>query len=197
MRSNGLQMSGTFTFNTFAYLLNGASSLAKSAKEHPEGSNYCRVAAVAFSAFAVEAYLNHVGEKLLPFWSVVERLSWDSKLELLAKTLGLEPDFGRSPFQSLKDLFNFRNRLAHGRTASEDRSYFFKVESDDFSTMDPDWLKKVWSDEAVAKVLKDTRKVIETIHAAAGFSAESLAQIATGEFAEADTIVPEKSSSAS
>jgi len=62
VKPTAVDMSGTVTFNTYAYLLNGAHSLLRTAQEHSPGSNYCRISAVLFSAFAVEAYLNHIGE---------------------------------------------------------------------------------------------------------------------------------------
>jgi hypothetical protein len=179
-------MSGTATFNTFSYLLNGAHSLAQTAKDHEAGSNYCRISAVAFAAFAIEAHLNHIGEAKLPFWSIVEpKLSWRAKLDLIVKQFGTTPDFGKRPFQTLGDLFKFRDRLAHGKTTTEEKCYEYRGNpKDDHGSLDPDWLKMFWSDEAVKRVLEDTREIIELLHTKAGFEPHSLHLIGSGEFGE-------------
>ena len=186
MKPMPITMSGTATFNTFSYLLNGAHSLAQTAKDHEVGSNYCRISAVAFSAFAIEAHLNHIGEAMLPFWSIVEpKLPWRAKLDLIVKQFGITPDFGKRPFQTLGDLFKFRDRLAHGKTTTEDKSYEYQGNrEDDFGSLDPDWLKKFCSDEAVEHVLEDTRQIIELLHTKAGFEPHSLHLIGSGAFGE-------------
>ena len=179
-------MSGTATFNTFSYLLKGAHRLAQTAKDHDTGSNYCRISAVAFSAFAIEAHLNHIGEAKLPFWSIVEpKLPWRAKLDLIVKQFGITPDYGKRPFQTLGDMFKFRDRLAHGKTTTEEKSYeCHGNREDDRGSLDPDWLKKFWSDEAVERVLEDTREIIELLHTKAGFEPHSLHVIGSGEFRE-------------
>lgn len=179
-------MSGTVTFNTFSYLLNGAHSLAQSAKDHEVGSNYCRISAVALSAFAIEAHLNHIGEAKLPFWDIVEpKLSWRAKLELIAMQFDVELDFDNRPFQTLSDLFKFRDQLAHGKTKCEEKSYEYRGNrEDDFGSLDPGWLKKYWSDEAVERVLEDTRQIIALLHTAAGFESHSVDVMGGGMFQE-------------
>lgn len=75
-----------------------------------------------FSAFAFEAYLNHLGEAELPCWKDLERLSWESKLRVLSERLRFNPDYGARPFQTLKKLFHRRNKLAHGQSVSYEES---------------------------------------------------------------------------
>lgn len=184
-----ITMSGNATFNMFSYLLNGASSLAKTAKEYDPGSNYCRISAVALSAFAMEAHLNHLGEFKLSFWEIVEpKLSWRGKLDLIVQQLGVTPDFGKRPFQTLGDLFKFRDRLAHGKTTIDAISYqYHGTRDEDFESLDPDWLKRFWTDDAVERVLRDTREIIELLHSAAGFETHSIHLIGCGEFSETDS----------
>ena len=181
-------MSGTATFNTFSYLLNGAHSLSQTAKDHEVGSNYCRLSAVVFAAFSIEAHLNHIGEAKLSFWQIVEpKLSWRQKLELITTHFGVTPDFGKRPFQTLSDLFRLRDRLAHGKTTTEEKSYEYRDGSEDHrGSLDPDWLKGFWSDEAVERVLEDTRQIIETLHTKAGFEPQSLHLVGHGMFGEVE-----------
>jgi hypothetical protein len=95
MSTKPIKMAGTANFYPFAYLRTAAYSAFEAARANPRGSNYQRVSAVLFSAFAVEAHFNHVGEARLPFWSIVEpKMSWRMKLDLLAQQLGFQPDFG-------------------------------------------------------------------------------------------------------
>lgn len=185
-------ISKTTTFNTFSYLLNGAHSLALTAKNHPAGSNYCRISSVAFSAFAIEAHLNHLGEAKLSFWGIVEpKLPWRAKLDLIAKQFGVTPDFGNRPFQTLADLFKFRDKLAHGKTTSEEKHYeYYGNREEDFDSLDPEWIHKFCSDEAVERVLEDTRQIIELLHSKAGLEPHSLPLIGNEVFEERATSRP-------
>jgi hypothetical protein len=86
-------------------------------------------ASMVFSAFTVEAFLNHVGANRTTFWSTVERkLSPPDKLGLLATFLGLEIDFSKRPFQTFRRMFRLRDALAHGKTESmtEDSTQFLR-----------------------------------------------------------------------
>ncbi len=157
MHPTPITMVGSADFYTYAHLLHGADSLFKSAKEHPLGSNYCRVAAALFSAFAIEACLNHIGEERLRFWSIVEReLRWETKLKLIAQHLDIEIDKGKRPFQTLSTLFRFRNHLAHGRTQIVRGTYQDSHDpgdhKDEAEVMDPEWLKCWYSDDQLQRV---------------------------------------------
>lgn len=181
-----IQMSGSATFNAFSYLFNGAKSLSQTAKEQLSGSNYCRISAALFSAFTIEAHLNHIGELKLPFWAIVEpKLSWRNKIDLIAQHLNVESDFGTRPFQTLIDLFKFRDRLAHGKTKTKDTTYdYHENGEDEFDALNPEWLKKFWSDAALDLVIEDTFKVMKLFHEAAGFEEQTLACVSSGEFTE-------------
>lgn len=186
MKDLPITMSGTATFNTFSYLLNGAYSLFETAKEHGPGSDYCRISAVLFSAFAVEAHLNHIGEAKLSFWGIVEpKLPWRDKLKLIVQQLGVESDFSKRPFQTIGELFKFRDKLAHGKSKTWDVSYEYRGNpEDDFGILDPEWLKKFWSDDAVERVLADASQIIELFHVKAGFEKGSVHLSGTGACAE-------------
>ena len=150
-----------FTFYTFAALRHGAESLYSSATEHPDGSGYCRLSAVLFSAFSIEAYLNFIGEELVSNWATTERtMSWKDKLKLIGKTVGVKVDFGKPPFDSIRTMFHFRDKLAHGRTHSG------RAKADQDLT--PDWLAQFKTDASVRKVLDDARSVVDSLHAKSG-----------------------------
>lgn len=130
--------------------------------------------------------MNHIGEAKLPFWSIVEpKLSWKAKLELVAQQLGVELDYGHRPFQSLSELFKFRDKLAHGKTVSAESAYEYHGNpGDDFGNLDPEWLKKFCSDEAVCRIREDTLEIIKLLHDKAGFEEHTLYTIGRGAFAE-------------
>ena len=48
-----------------------------------------------FSAFCLEAFLNHLGEQKLSFWSSLkEKLNPREKLDVISDVLGFKPNFG-------------------------------------------------------------------------------------------------------
>ena len=60
--------------------------------------------------------MNHLGAQRFRCWSGLERLPVESKLLLLLEELEQNPDFSRRPFATVKEMFRFRNALAHGRS---------------------------------------------------------------------------------
>jgi hypothetical protein len=176
-----IRMKGKATFNSFVYLRKAAENAFDCAKENPRGSNYQRVSAVLFSAFSMEAYLNHVGQQIDPAWESKEReLSWKDKLAFIAVTLGFTAPLGSRPFQTVASIFKLRDRLAHGKTETYEMTYKFR--KDKMDKIDPPWLAIYWSDAIVQRSLEDTWKVMEKIQEKAGLSKQGMATIGTGEF---------------
>jgi hypothetical protein len=85
-------------------------------KADRSGSFFKWMTAAVFSAFSLEAYLNHLGAERFKCWEDLERLSVEAKLSLILEDLGKLPDLSRRPFQTVKTLLRLRNQLAHGRT---------------------------------------------------------------------------------
>ena len=56
-----------------------------------------------------------MGGYLIPHWSYLERLKPTEKLDLLTDLIHVTPDYGSRPWQIVRDLFAFRNYLAHGK----------------------------------------------------------------------------------
>ncbi|MHB1037565.1 MAG: hypothetical protein ACYC35_07575 [Pirellulales bacterium] len=187
MSDNPMQMEGTARFYPFAYLRIAAHNAFQTAQANPLGSNYQRISAVLFSAFAVEAHLNHVGENRLPFWSIVEpKLPWRAKLDLIAQQLGFDLDFGSRPFQTIIGVFRFRDRMAHGKTwADDDVKYQYTGSGEEESEcLDPGWLRVWWDDNRVRRALEDADAVMTAIHRAAGFDTCTIWLMGDGEFAQ-------------
>jgi hypothetical protein len=186
MSTGPIMMGGTASFYPFAYLRIAAHNAFEAARTNPLGSNYQRVSAVLFSAFAVEAHFNHVGEAQLPFWGIIEpRMTWRTKLDLLAQQLGFQPDFGSRPYQTIGEVFRFRDRMVHGKTWNDKVEYQYTgVSEQELEPLDPGWLRVWWDDNKVQRALEDADSVMTAIHQRAGFDAGSIWLMGEGEFVQ-------------
>jgi hypothetical protein len=65
-----------------------------------------------------EAYMNYSGYYAGFDWTEEEKLSTIEKFENICDKLGIEIDFGKEPFQTIKILCskNFRDSMVHGKT---------------------------------------------------------------------------------
>src|SRR3546814_2806489 len=72
--------------------------------------------ALLLLAFTVEAYLNHLGEKSIPFWNEIDSIRVLDKLTVICKQIGIAPNMSCRPFQRIAPLFKLRKSVAHGQT---------------------------------------------------------------------------------
>ena len=153
------------TTKTYAALSHIAWHLLETAKNNEEGSLLNLQAAAVFYAFTFEAYLNHVGAKEIPFWEEIERISYNKKLNVIKKHLGMKIDHGSPPFQSIRELFDLRNTLAHGRTLTINQSFETDEEPDQyFLWRIHDWEKL--TAEKVSRYAADLKTAVGTINKA-------------------------------
>ena len=68
-------VSKTRTVNTYADLWHGSRILLERTHSAPKGSYWLWMASLIFTAFTLEAYLNHIGSKLFKCWDALEALS--------------------------------------------------------------------------------------------------------------------------
>ncbi len=133
------------------------------------------VTAIVMTAFALEAYLNFLGERVFPFWSEIERIPVENKMKTLCARLGVTLDFGRRPHQSIKLLWKIRNSLAHARTES------LSVEHEGFPEDNPDYPETQWErycDASTATQLaEDVREVCDALHKESGLSGGALGHL--------------------
>jgi hypothetical protein len=92
-----------------------ANCLLLAGQEETKGSAHQFRASLVFRAFALEAYLNWQGKHLLAHWKYLERLSPRDKVDLLAALSQVRPDYSSRPWQIVKELYGFRNDIAHGK----------------------------------------------------------------------------------
>jgi hypothetical protein len=154
---------------TVGYLRSVSSHALEEARANEAGSYFNLMIALVFSAFTIEAYLNHLGARIIPFWSKMERnLSPSKKLEILAIQLGLPIDFGKRPFQSVKSIFQLRDSLAHGKTEHlMEESIQILDDREKPELPKAEWQKQVTLD-IVQRYFDDTGEIVECLHGASG-----------------------------
>jgi hypothetical protein len=139
-------------------------------KDHIEGRYFKLITAMVFSAFCLEAYLNHVGRMYFPYWMEEEKeKSPEEKLEMISDKLGMTLDFSKRPFQTFGKIFWFRNNVAHGKTeylSMEGVGKFLSYE--DPPLPNTEWETLV-SEKHAAIFMNDTDEIIKVIHKNAGF----------------------------
>jgi hypothetical protein len=101
---------------TYSHMWHTSACLLKKGQEQEAASFHQFMASLVFTAFTLEAYLNHVGPNLLPCWEYLERQNPKEKLRLIAKHLGITVNFGNRPWKIMSELFEFRNTIAHGKS---------------------------------------------------------------------------------
>lgn len=134
------------------------------ARTHETGSLLQLKAASVFCVFTFEAYLNHVGAQEIEFWGDIERISYRSKLSVVAKHLGFSFDSGARPFQTIWALCELRDSLAHGRTVRIDETVVMTDEPS-FDSMTRLLRCEKLTVEDVDRYFGDSRNTIERINA--------------------------------
>lgn len=171
------------TIFTFSYLFIAALEALRQAKNTEEGSFYNFMTAELFSAFSLEAYLNHLGEQKLPYWQSIERkLGPTEKLKILCHEMDLKPDFGVRQFQSFGILFQLRNSLVHGKTEyMETSGEQFLDDREKPNLTKAKWQNLINLDMAI-QLTDDTQKMIEQLHAKSGMQRNPLFNLESGQW---------------
>ncbi len=100
----------------YAEMWHSSRCLLRHGQEHPIGSAHQFRASLVFTAFTLEAFLNHAGSHLFRHWHYLESLSPKKKLELITEHLAINTDPSKAPWQIVDELFRFRNEIAHGKS---------------------------------------------------------------------------------
>lgn len=168
------------TVVTFAVLRAAGYHALQDGAARYEGSFYEWMTANIFAAFSLEAYLNHLGPLRFKCWEELERLPVESKLALLLENVDQHPDFSRRPFQTVKDMFRFRNQLAHGRSEQIEETNIQKL----FPGESPRYPQVKWeaqcTQQTAARFMEDARAVIVQLHEWAGLDTTLLFSFGEG-----------------
>ena len=161
------------------------------AKTEEVGSMYALVSSLIFSAFAMEAYLNHLGNLREKEWDKVERsYSKLEKLKKFCKCANLTVDQKARPYITVTEIFRFRDQMAHGKTTIDEISFEFD-QIDDFSlrpAIENRWqllVKIERADEAV----HDVEHLIKVLHCKLGYPGDPFDCSGGGAYIFTKTIV--------
>jgi hypothetical protein len=91
--------------------------LARRAIEDWEIDHHC-VTGITFTAFSIEAMLNHFGQIFFNDWNTEKTHRKDSHSKLFKK-VNLPDYLGLKEYQNAKKCFELRDLLAHGKTIEE------------------------------------------------------------------------------
>jgi len=105
------------TSYSYVTLHNAAHYALEDAKNSEHSRFFNALTAMLYSAFSLEAYLNHLGNSEFQNWEKIERSkSPKQKLDMLVDKRGFVPDYSKKPFDVFDEIFKFRKKIVHGKT---------------------------------------------------------------------------------
>lgn len=159
---------------THRYLWRTAIGLFELSKGEVRRPDYLHLSCMVMTFFALEAYLNFLGEILFPEVWKDERTFFNTppykgtmgKLAYLADHCGMSQlDKSRRPYQTVKNLHKIRDFMAHGRMEVIRKEVTFRP--DRLPDFLPNFFDKHVSASAARKGLDDTEQLIKGLHDAA------------------------------
>jgi hypothetical protein len=161
------------TLHMYSEMWHASDCVLKKGLAEQQGSTWQFLSSTVLTAFAFEAYLNHLGPIILDCWDQLERLPPWRKFELLCETLGVQFPEGKEnrPLQTIVELLAFRNTMAHGRSIEikpkpESRDLNDKLDTDLGAPPLEDWERRVKTPDFAQRSRQDVQRVMEKIHAA-------------------------------
>ena len=160
---------GTRNVYTFSVLSNASYCSLELAKESEEGQLHNCMFSMLSAAFAVEAYLNHLGQARFGRreWSGIGRsMSINAKLRVLAKLINYDLNFGTRPCQTFSKMFKYRNRMVHAETEilpyEKEQEYVPRKGPADPET----WWEQATTLETAERFYRDARCLINQLNEA-------------------------------
>ena len=166
------QIRGRSKTITFVYMHIGAKHMLELAEASSEGQLYTAMGALMYCAFTLEAFINHLGALSDADWKRrSSKKSAKDKLKALAKEVGVKVDFGKQPYSTMRNLFAFRDKIAHGRTTHEKVDKFIKLDGPRLPQIagDTEWLAFATIENA-RQAVKDVETMVKQIHKVSGFT---------------------------
>jgi len=169
------KVEGKREVKTYAYMRMSARHSLDCATNNKEGSFYQLISSLMFSAFTLEAYMNHLGSESIEYWEQIESIRYLDKLKVLYLRLGLDFDKSRRPLQTIVQLVKFRNLMAHGKTERIFGSKMITTPSlgPGNELVEAEW-EKFCNEREAQRSLKDVSEIVEVLNKAAGNSADML-----------------------
>jgi hypothetical protein len=161
----------TRTVHMYAELWRASFCVLEAGRRERCGSSWQFLSSAVLTAFAFEAYLNHIGPQVISCWSGPERLSPLEKFDLLCELMKVDFAGGKSarPYQTVVELFEVRNVMAHGKTKSikphhETRDINNKLDSDLGQRLVAPWEKQIKTGDFAARAREDVEVVLKKLH---------------------------------
>lgn len=110
-------MAKKLAYYSFRYLHSSLETLKKDV-DFSKATLSQKLSLYIFAAFTYESFLNHTGHYVCRSWDehLKPKLSPTGKMPFLCEVAKIEPDYGKSPFQTFKRVMELRNELAHAET---------------------------------------------------------------------------------
>ena len=163
---------------TYSEMWHTSWCLLEMQKEVPKGSHHLLMGSLVFTAFSLEAYFNHIGANIFSCWDGLESLGPKEKLNVIAEKLGITVDYSCRPWQILKDLFGFRNDIAHGKTHTISISKIESLEKHNRNLLsllnfraETRW-ERYCTKRNAERAREDVRAIVRSIHEAANIHGE-------------------------
>ena len=120
-------------FYSYKYIKDAARLFLKLAEEeqNKRDQSYYLTATMLFSGLYMESCLNHLLSEVFDYWEILkEKLSPYDKLQIISSVDEFKVDYSKRPFQTFKQIFRFRNWIAHAKTEilEFDRKKFIQFE---------------------------------------------------------------------
>ncbi len=139
-----------------------AGCLLDRAAREKRGSYHQYLACITFTAFTLEAFLNHIGEELFEDWrDDLEQISVKGKMRIISDKLGLKVDYGEAPWQVVPELVAFRNKVAHGKNERLFEELILPLSKDDEHLNK--FLKSNWQEAATMENAKRLRNLVQDL----------------------------------
>jgi hypothetical protein len=159
------------TVHTYAELWHASDCVLSVGIANPAGCQWQFLSSAVLTAFAFEAYLNHVGPTVLASWQHLDRLPPWSKFELICEKLevSFRGGAGNRPLQTIAKLLSFRNTIAHGKSAELEGAPLIRTVENYQRALGEDllaeWEKLVSDAKFAQRARLDVKAVLEKIHA--------------------------------
>jgi hypothetical protein len=159
---------------TYADLWHTSWCLLKKGQDQEEGSFHQFMGSLVFTAFSFEAYLNHIGHRVFRNWQALEPLGPREKLDIIAEKIGLPIDYGKRPWGIMKELFGFRNDIAHGKSIKVGEKLIVPIskEGDSMRGFAKTKWEKFCTRQNAERAREDVKAMVEALHTKAGIKDE-------------------------
>ncbi|MEO6338624.1 MAG: hypothetical protein ABIO39_01185 [Caulobacteraceae bacterium] len=157
--------------NTYAELWHASDVVLTKGQADRQGSAWQYLSSLILSAFAFEAYMNHVGDAHFPNWDDLERLGPMEKLRHLSLAFKIDlGSNGERPLQTLRELIRLRNVLAHGRSVTlkpepvllpyDDPEFEAHIQAEPTTF----WEQRIREPSFALKVREDLERALTVVH---------------------------------